>query len=126
MHTPEFAARVAELADKYSAPTRQFPDDWDAALLNVYRADLTPVGREGLSGRRLLTAAREGAARCNARLLVTTGDSDTVVPPRASQKVAALLGGVPCTLMQDTGHLPHDERPEELARILLDFILHEG
>lgn len=31
--------RANYLADKYKRPVEEFPDDWDIALLNVYRAD---------------------------------------------------------------------------------------
>jgi len=42
---------------------------------------------------------------------------------KASQRVAELLG-VPegAQVMQNTGHLPMDERPQQLAESLLAFI----
>lgn len=107
---------------------REFPDTWDAALLNVYRADLTPGGgREGLSGRALIAAAREAAQRSGVKLLVATGDDDRVVRVAASERVAALLGEeARFELLAETGHLPMDERPDELAALLLDFVARKG
>ena len=89
MAEPQQRERVAALVDKYAAPVREYADDWDTALLNVYRAEL--AAREDaavLGGRRLLRAAR--ALGSNVALSVITGDDDRVVPVRASRRVAAL------------------------------------
>ena len=61
---------------------------------------------------------------------VITGEDDRVVPAKASRRVADLLGAggdaVADTAiyveMEGVGHLPMDERPEELAEVLLDFM----
>ena len=75
-----------------------------------------------LSGRALLLKAREVAAQLGAELLVVTGDSDFVVPVRASKLVAELLGTTSLVEMAETGHLPMDERPKEVGEILVAFI----
>merc|ERR1712238_637487 len=83
---------------------------------------------------------------------VVSGDDDRVVPARASRRVAdillssssssssSLIGKKeseennttslsplsPSTVyyeMESTGHLPMDEKPEEMANVLLEFIL---
>ena len=109
--------RIQELIEKYFAPVREFPDSWDTALLNVYRADFGSSDNN-LKGRTLLAKA---ARMRGSRLGVLTGDSDNVVPFRASKRVAELLD-VPLEVFEDTGHLPMDERPEELAQSLIKFI----
>jgi len=120
MSAPEFAPRVSELAEKYARPILEFPDQWDKALLNVYRAD---AGQEGLRGRSLLAAARAAKQKLGGvRVLVTTGDDDRLVPSRGSKRVAELLEAERFEEIQETGHLPMDERPEELVALLLDFI----
>ena len=47
---------MTELAAKYSAPLLEFPGSWDAALLNVYRADLADAdysaGSSDANGRK--------------------------------------------------------------------------
>ena len=48
MAEADMTGRVQELAEKYLAPTREFADDWDTALLNVYRADVG--NKEGEKG----------------------------------------------------------------------------
>ena len=134
MAEPQQRERVAALVDKYAAPVREYADDWDTALLNVYRAEL--AAREDaavLGGRRLLRAAR--ALGSNVALSVITGDDDRVVPVRASRRVAALLGlggregggagGGGAREMAESGHLPMDEQPEALAEALLPFLLAE-
>jgi len=103
-------------------------------------------------GRNLLRLVREGAERLVQRQVTTTtagieketkseakqqptfcvitGEDDRVVPAKASRKVADLLGAggdaVADTAiyveMKGVGHLPMDERPEELAEVLVDFM----
>ena len=50
-----------------------------------------------------------------------TGDVDRIVPASATATVADLLGAEARTIA-DTGHLPLDERPQEVADVLLEFI----
>ena len=49
------------------------------------------------------------------------GDVDRIVPTSATATVADLLGAEARTIA-DTGHLPLDERPQEVADVLLEFI----
>ena len=56
-----------------------------------------------------------------AKFLTVTGDVDRIVPPSATATVAALLDAEARTLAE-TGHLPLDERPREVAHLLLEFI----
>ena len=110
------------------SPLTSHPSTPPVTLTQVYRADLEPSERaKGLRGRKLLAAAREAAQRLNGvPVLVATGDSDTVVTPRASRRVAELLGLgegdlVRFETLSETGHLPMDERPKRTAEALLDF-----
>ena len=43
------------------------------------------------------------------------------MPVRASARVAELLGGSEMRVLEQTGHLPMDEQPEEVARVLMEF-----
>ena len=115
--------QISAIANKYSEPLREFPEDWDAALLNVYRADLaSSASDDAPRGRRLINAAREAKDKLRGtRVLVATGDADRVVPTRASQRTAELLSAESYVELEGTGHLPMDERPGELASLLLDF-----
>ena len=113
MRAPEHAADVSRFARKYTDPIAEFPDSWDKALLNVYRADQSAEE----TGRRLLADAKDAAGR----FLVITGDSDFVVPVRSSRKVADLLDAE-LRELAETGHLPMDEKPGDVAALLLDFM----
>jgi len=60
------------------------------------------------------------------RVAVISGDDDNVVPLRASARVAELLGQEGGEkVMSEVGHLPMDEKPEELADILYEFMMLE-
>ena len=83
-------------------------EDWDQGLWQVLRArlrsDHQPVsGAPGMD------------------VLVLTGDMDRIVPPDASQRTAADFDA-PLVVMEQTGHLPHEEDPETFLSILLGFL----
>jgi pimeloyl-ACP methyl ester carboxylesterase len=119
MSLPEQAGRVGALVAKYAAPVAEYPGDWDTALINVYRADLAARDDQSiLRGRKLLAKAQaSGGAFC-----VISGDDDRVVPVRASRRVSDLLSAQELQVMSETGHLPMDERPAQLASLLLRFM----
>ena len=132
--------RVNYLAEKYKRPVEEFPDDWDVALLNVYRADFRNENdNHRLRGRKLIQQVVQTAEmlatkepRNQPTFCVISGDDDPVVPARASKRVVSLLNSdgktstalAPCKYVElpCTGHLPMDENPQEMARVLLDFI----
>lgn len=126
--------RTQYLAEKYLSPVEEFPEEWDVGLLNVYRADFLAAEKEGeppTRGRALLRSVQQGAARVmggqgrdGPAFCVVTGDDDQVVPARASRRVAEVLGteNADFVEMAGVGHLPMDERPTELAEILLEFM----
>lgn len=83
-------------------------EDWDQGLWQVLRArlrsDHQPVpGAPGMD------------------VLVVTGDMDRIVRLRDSQRTAADFDA-PLVVMEQTGHLPHEEDPETFLSILLGFL----
>ena len=62
MRSEEYNDRIADLAKKYAKPIEEYPDEWDRALLNVYRADITPTGQEGLARSRIAQRRKGGEA----------------------------------------------------------------
>jgi len=131
--------RASYLASKYVRPVLEFPDTWDVGLLDVYRAEFASGGDGGgkgkSRGRELLRTVRDVAGRVAGRgegsrslsFCVVTGDEDRVVPKGASRIVADLLGsGAEYVEIEGVGHLPMDERPEEFAEVLLEFIVGKG
>ena len=121
MGLPDKSERLMALVDKYAAPVNEYPNEWDTALINVYRADFgARDDASTLRGRKLLS---EALAVGGGNVCVLTGDDDRVVPVRATRRVAELLGVKKVEEMLDTGHLPMDERPDEFAKILLRFMV---
>jgi len=136
--------RTNYLANKYVSPVREYPNEWDVGLLNVYRADLLTNDdddgkRRRRRGRDLLSTVREKAAMTRKitgnsntqqrpTFCVISGDDDRVVPAKASKRVAEILDTTSTTTtttyveIQGAGHLPMDETPKEMAEILLNFM----
>lgn len=55
-------------------------------------------------------------------VLIITGDSDGIVPPWNSERLAKILPRAQCRVMKNCGHLPHEENPEEFLMIVQQFI----
>ena len=62
---------------------------------------------------------RLGALRRPA--LVICGEDDGMVPPENSRQIAAQIPGARLQLIPQCGHLPMLEKPDEVARLVLDF-----
>lgn len=54
--------------------------------------------------------------------LVITGDKDTVVATEASVEVSKKIPGAALVIIPQTGHLPNEEKPEEFANSVIEFI----
>jgi pimeloyl-ACP methyl ester carboxylesterase len=54
--------------------------------------------------------------------LVITGDQDTVVATDASIEVSQKIPGAALVIIPQTGHLPNEEKPEEFANSVIEFI----
>lgn len=55
--------------------------------------------------------------------LVVSGEYDPLVPQPLSRQVAQAIPGAQYHVIRGAAHNPMDERPQEFAQILLDFIL---
>ncbi len=111
MGEPEHEQTIRRCVAKYTEPLEL--DAWDVGLLRHYRAERAS---EAETGRALIEQAKG-----KAKFLTVTGDVDRIVPASATATVADLLGAEARTIA-DTGHLPLDERPQEVADVLLEFI----
>ena len=111
MGAPEHEETIRRCVAKYTEPLEL--EAWDVGLLRHYRAERAS---EAETGRALIERAKGSA-----RFLTVTGDVDRIVPASATATVADLLGADARTIA-DTGHLPLDERPHEVADVLLEFI----
>ena len=111
-HQRDSSLRIRRCVAKYTEPLEL--DAWDVGLLRHYRAERAS---EAETGRALI----ERAKGTGSKFLTVTGDVDRIVPATATATVADLLGAEARTIA-DTGHLPLDERPQEVADVLLEFI----
>jgi len=55
-------------------------------------------------------------------VLIVHGKNDALVPASNSRKLATLLPNSELKMMDRTGHVPHEERPEEFLAIVKDFM----
>jgi pimeloyl-ACP methyl ester carboxylesterase len=54
--------------------------------------------------------------------LVVWGDDDGWIPPSHADRFVAAIAGARKVVIPACGHLPQEERPAELARLLLSFL----
>jgi pimeloyl-ACP methyl ester carboxylesterase len=54
--------------------------------------------------------------------LVVTSDNDHLIPKELSDLIAARISGAKLAVMPGAGHIPFMEQPENVVRIVLDFI----
>jgi pimeloyl-ACP methyl ester carboxylesterase len=84
-------------------------EGWSRGLWDVMSAEAPPDLRPVLRSVRVPT-------------LVVTGAHDRTIAPRWGRWVAATIPGGRFALLPDCGHVPHQERPDELAAILRPFL----
>jgi pimeloyl-ACP methyl ester carboxylesterase len=54
--------------------------------------------------------------------LVVTSDNDHLIPKELSDLIAARIAGAKLVVMPGAGHIPFMEQPEEVVRIVLQFL----
>jgi pimeloyl-ACP methyl ester carboxylesterase len=84
-------------------------EGWSRGLWEVMTAEAPPDLRSVLRSIRVPA-------------LVVTGEHDRTIAPRWGRWVAATIPGGRFELLPDCGHVPHQERPDELARIVRPFL----
>ena len=62
----------------------------------------------------------------NARVLLIVGENDKAVPPRDAGVAAAEIPGAVVESVRRAGHLAHEERPEEVCRIIMRYAAAAG
>lgn len=55
-------------------------------------------------------------------VLVVMGSDDTLIPLEHGERLRDLIEKSTYAVMKETGHLPHEERPEAFAEILFEFL----
>jgi len=114
--------RVADgLRNAFFDPSLVTEQDIDAYYLPLRSAG----GTNAFVARIPQTVPEERVARIptiHAPTLVITGDTDRLVPPAVAERYHELIGGSELLVMRQTGHLPHEERPDDTVAALTRWI----
>ncbi|MFO8076162.1 MAG: alpha/beta hydrolase [Egibacteraceae bacterium] len=102
-HDP--ARLTAEQRRAYDEP--QQVAGWEEGLWRLVRAPTT------------LRVAEEPSALA-APVLLVTGDDDRVVPTADTVELASLVDGATLTVLERTGHVPHEESPEAFLEAVVE------
>lgn len=68
------------------------------------------------------------APLANMPVLILTGSDDRIVPPEHAQQFHTAINGAEIIVFDATGHIPQEERPDESAAAVNEFLyrVHEG
>ena len=84
------------------------------------------AGALGMMANWDLTDLRRDLPGLNAKVLLIVGENDKAVPPRDAGVVAAEIPGAIVETIRRAGHLAHEERPEEVCRIIMSYAAAAG
>jgi pimeloyl-ACP methyl ester carboxylesterase len=84
-------------------------ENWDRALW-----ELTLASRA--------SNLEEELVQMQTRTLVITGDDDRIVPMEESIRLAAELPNAELAIIQNCGHVPHEECPDQFMQVLREFL----
>ncbi|MCS7247883.1 MAG: alpha/beta hydrolase [Anaerolineales bacterium] len=88
-------------------------ENWDKALW-----ELTLASRQS----DLPTRLSEFQMPC----LVITGDDDRIVPTAESVRLAQELPNARLAVIENAGHVPHEEKPQEFLQAVEEFLMAQG
>ena len=78
------------------------------------------------SARQLLATDRDEVIKTYGRISVPTliiwGREDRLIPLSLGQKLNAAIPGSRIAILDECGHIPHEEKPEETARVIQSFL----
>ncbi len=84
------------------------------------------AGALGMMANWDLTDLRRELPQLNAKVVLIVGENDKAVPPRDADVVAGEIPGAIVETIRRTGHLAHEERPEEVCRIIMRYAAAAG
>ncbi len=112
----------------------------DAAVRQILEGTGSRIDAQGVAlyGRMIRNPAHAAAAlgmmaqwdlhpllrdlgRLTVPLLLVVGADDRAVPPAQADRVRGVVPGAMLVSMPGLGHLAHEERPEDVAALILDF-----
>jgi len=104
--------RVAEMWNAYSSLTESANR---RAFVRTLRAVIDPAGQTVSANDRLYLAAELPT-------LIVWGARDTIIPASHALAAHEAIPGSRLAIIEDAGHFPHVETPDEFLEVLLDFI----
>jgi pimeloyl-ACP methyl ester carboxylesterase len=106
-HDPSKLDSAPTIREGYRRPLQV--ENWDRALWQYTQAARAPDFIENLD-------------QINVPTLVITGDDDQIVFPEASHRLAEDIPGSVFKVIENCGHLPHEECPGEFMQIVINFL----
>lgn len=119
----------SQTVDAYRKP--QLVKGWEKGLVRFTAARLAggrsipAILRDAWKGKVEPTQAEELAQLVeehNIKVLIIHGKYDALVPASNSRRLASLLPSAELKIMDRTGHVPHEERPDEFLAIVKNFL----
>ena len=104
--------RVAEMWNAYASLTESANR---RAFVRTLRAVIDPMGQTVSANDRLYLAAQMTS-------LIVWGARDTIIPASHALAAHEAIPGSRLVIIEDAGHFPHVETPDEFLDVLLDFI----
>jgi len=104
--------RVAEMWSAYASLTESANR---RAFVRTIRAVIDPGGQAVSAMDRLYLAAQMPS-------LIVWGRQDTVIPVSHAYAAHEAIPGSRLEIIEDAGHFPHVETPDEFLRVLVDFL----
>jgi pimeloyl-ACP methyl ester carboxylesterase len=120
---PDYHAAVSAIQHLSPATLRHEQDaqDW-LDLLSFGGTAINPGHRAQLAVSTALTDRTAAYRDVFVPLLVVAFADDIAIPPRLSREVADAVPGARYVEISDTGHYGYLERPDEVNRVVLDFL----
>ena len=113
----------ASLRQVFHDDSRVTPERVSEYLAAAARPGTFPALRSlGASPRDRATLVAEALPRIQAPTLVLWGDDDRWIPIAHADRFVAVIPGARKVVIPSCGHVPQEERPEEVSRLLLDFL----
>lgn len=113
----------ASLRQVFHDDARVTPERVSEYLAAARRPGTFPALRSlgaSLEGRSALVS--EALPRVEAETLVLWGGEDRWIPPAHAERFAAAISRARKVVIPACGHVPQEEAPEEVARLLLEFL----
>jgi pimeloyl-ACP methyl ester carboxylesterase len=113
----------ASLLQVFHDDSRVTPERVSEYLAAAARPGTFPAIRSlGASPRDRATLVAEALPRIQAATLVLWGDDDRWIPIAHADRFVAVIPGARKVVIPSCGHVPQEEKPEEVSRLLLDFL----